>query len=171
MKYDIIYSKRKTLCLQVKKNGEVVVRAPLGTSEIRIKDFVQKHSEWIAKKVEATKNFLTPIDTLDKSEIDKLKAFAREIIPSRVEYYATILNVTYKKISINTAKGRFGSCSSKGTLNFSCNLMRYPYEAVDYVVLHEVAHLIELNHSKKFWAIIEKHMPDYKERKKLLKGR
>ncbi len=171
MSYEIIYSKRKTLCLQVKNDGSVVVRAPFGTPKGKINDFVCKHENWIAKKVEIAKNRFISVDRLDESEIASLKALAWEIIPPRVEFYAELLGVSYTSISINKAKTRFGSCSNQKRLNFSCNLMRYPMEAIDYVVLHEVAHLKELNHSKKFWTIVEKHMPDYKERKKILKTR
>ncbi len=171
MDYEIIYSKRKTLCLQVKQDGTVVVRAPLGTPRAKIEEFAFKHRDWVAKKVEIAKNRLIPIDTLDESEIERLKALAYEIIPPRVQYYAELVGVSYASISINRAKTRFGSCSSQKRLNFSCNLMRYPLEAIDYVVLHEVAHLKELNHSKRFWAIVEAYMPDYKERKRMLKTR
>ena len=79
------------------------------------------------------------------------------------------MGVSYEKVSINSAKTRFGSCSSRKTLNFSYRLALYPYEAIEYVCVHELAHLTEMNHSKKFWAIVEKYLPDYKERKKLLK--
>ena len=171
MSYEIIYSKRKTLCLQVKGNGKVVVRAPLGTSRDKINDFVDMHKNWIAKKVEIAKNRLVPVDKLSEVEIANLKARAWEIIPPKVELYSRLVGVSYASISINKAKTRFGSCSSQKRLNFSCNLMRYPMEAIDYVVLHEVAHLKELNLSKKFWDIIEKYMPDYKERREILKKR
>lgn len=171
MKYEIIYSKRKTLCLQIKRDGSVVVRAPYRTSSGLIEDFVSKHKEWIIKKQNAIKNATSRVDSLSESDIDALKMSALEIIPDKVKYYASVVGVEYAGISINKAKTRFGSCSSKGRLNFSCFLMQYPMEAIDYVVLHEVAHLKELNHSKKFWAIVEKHMPDYKERRLLLKTR
>jgi predicted metal-dependent hydrolase len=86
-----------------------------------------------------------------------------------VEKYAAIMGVFPEHVSINSAKTRFGSCSSKKRLNFSCRLMTYDERAIDYVVVHELAHLKHLNHSKDFWAFVEKFMPDYKERKKLLK--
>lgn len=171
MNYEIIYSKRKTLCLQVKQNGTVIVRAPFGAPRAKIEEFVLKHRGWVAKKVEIAKNKPVSIDMLDENEIKRLKELALEVIPPRVEYYASLVGVSYASISINRAKTRFGSCSSQKRLNFSCNLMRYPIEAIDYVVLHEVAHLKELNHSKRFWAIVEKYMPDYKERKRILKMR
>ena len=79
------------------------------------------------------------------------------------------MNLKPSRITITGARTRFGSCSSKDNLSFSYLLMLYPEAAREYVVVHELAHLSEMNHSKRFYAIIEKYMPDYKERKKLLK--
>ena len=114
---------------------------------------------------------MVPLGELDKSEVEELKKKAWEYIPTRVEYFAKIMGVTPSNVSINQAKTRFGSCSSKKRLNFSCNVMRYPSEAIDYVIVHELAHIKELNHSKRFWTIVESVMPDYKERQRLLKTR
>ena len=171
MNYEIIYTKRKTLCLQVKRDGCVVIRCPYHTSKAKIEEFYNAHYEWVKKKLEITKNRMMPIDELDKYEIEELRKKALEYIPSRVDYFGAIMGVTPSKVSINQAKTRFGSCSSKKRLNFSCNVMRYPCEAIDYVIVHELAHIKELNHSKRFWAIVESIMPDYKERQKILKTR
>jgi predicted metal-dependent hydrolase len=94
---------------------------------------------------------------------------AREILPERVEYFSAIMGVKPTHVSINEAKTRFGSCSEKRRINFSCRVMRYPSEAIDYVVVHELAHLKFLNHSREFWAFVESILPDYKARKGLLK--
>lgn len=169
MEYDIIRSKRRTVCLQVKRDGSVVVRAPLKTSEKVINDFVLKHTEWIKRKQEAVKNAHIP-ENFDKNEVKMLKTKAKKIIEPILEYYSAKMGVSYGRVSINSAKTRFGSCSSKKTLNFSYRLVLYPYEAIEYVCVHELAHLTEMNHSKKFWAIVECYLPDYRERKKLLKG-
>lgn len=171
MSYEIIYSKRKTLCLQIKRDGRIIIRCPYRTSKKRIEEFFNSHLEWVQKKVEITQNRMVPIDKLSDNEINDLKRKAREYIPKRVEYYSSIMGVTPSNVSINKAKSRFGSCNSKKRLNFSCNVMRYPYEAIDYVIVHELAHIKELNHSKKFWAIVASIMPDYKERQKILKTR
>lgn len=168
MDFEIIRSKRRTLCLQVKRDGRVIVRAPLKTSEKLINDFVLKHTEWIKKKQNLVKNAHIPED-FDKNEVKILKERAREIIEPILEYYSAKMGVSYERVSINSAKTRFGSCSSKKTLNFSFRLALYPYEAIEYVCVHELAHLKEMNHSKKFWAIVEAELPDYKERKQLLK--
>ena len=168
MEFEIIRSKRRTMCLQVKRDGSVLVRAPLHTSEKVINDFVFSHTEWIKKKQELVKNAHIPED-FDKNEVKILKEQAKNIIEPILEKYSILMGVSYEKVSINSAKTRFGSCSSKKTLNFSYRLALYPYEAIEYVCVHELAHLTEMNHSKKFWKIVEKYLPDYKERKKLLK--
>ncbi len=169
MDYEIIYSKRKTLCLQIKRDGRVIIRCPYRTSKERIESFYNSHLEWVQRKVEATKNRMVPINELGDTDIEDLKSKAWEYIPNRVDYFASIMGVTPANVSINRAKTRFGSCNSKKRLNFSCNVMRYPIEAIDYVIVHELAHIKELNHSKRFWAIVESILPDYKERQKILK--
>lgn len=169
MDYEIVYSKRKTLCLQIKRDGRVIIRCPYRTSKERIESFYNSHLEWVQRKVEATKNRMVPINELGDTDIEDLKSKAWEYIPNRVDYFASIMGVTPANVSINRAKTRFGSCNSKKRLNFSCNVMRYPIEAIDYVIVHELAHIKELNHSKRFWAIVESVLPDYKERQKILK--
>ena len=168
MSYEIIRSKRRSLCLQVKRDGTVVVRAPLRASEKVINDFVTKHIDWIISKKELVKNAHIPED-FSENEIKELKARLREIITPILEHYSSIMGVYYDRFSINSAKTRFGSCSSKKTLNFSYRLALYPYEAIEYVCVHELAHLKEMNHSNRFWSIVEGILPDYKNRKKLLK--
>ncbi len=108
------------------------------------------------------------VDTKNE-ELEKLKKQARKAIVPRVEHYASIMNVEYGRIAIRAQKTRFGSCSSKGNLNFNCILALMPEEIVDYVVVHELAHLKQMNHSKLFWAEVEKVLPDYKKRRRWLK--
>ena len=169
MEYEIIYTKRKTICLQVKRDGRVVIRCPYHISKKRIDEFFCSHIEWVKKKLEINKGRMEPINELSDNEIAELKIRAWEYIPARVDYFAKIMNVNPAHVSINQAKTRFGSCSSQKRLNFSCNVMRYPNEAIDYVIVHELAHIKELNHSKSFWEIVSGVMPDYKERQRLLK--
>ena len=171
MDYEIIYSKRKTLCLQIKRDGRVIIRCPYKTSKKRIEEFYNTHLDWVKKKLEINSGRMTPINELSDTDIEELKRKAWEYIPSRVDYFANIMGVTPSNVSINRAKTRFGSCSSKKRLNFSCNVMRYPNDVIDYVIVHELAHIKELNHSKRFWAIVESVMPDYKEKQRILKTR
>ena len=169
MEYKIIYSKRKTIAIQITRTCEVIVRAPIGASKKRIEDFVTSHSAWIQKHLESQKSRAQRYPEPSREEISRLKARAREILPERVAHYSSIIGVTPAHISINEARTRFGSCSEKGRINFSCRLARYPLEAIDYVVVHELAHLKFLNHSRQFWSFVEEILPDYKARKGLLK--
>ncbi len=103
------------------------------------------------------------------TEIHKLADLALKVISVKVKHYAGLMNVQYGRITIRNQKTRWGSCSSKGNLNFNCLLMLAPDEVVDYVVIHELCHLIEMNHSKAFWKQVEQVMPDYKKHRKWLK--
>ena len=166
--YSVVFSKRRTLCLQIKSDGALIVRAPRGYSASKIEEFVVKHKKWIDEKLKALENKPT-INTLSQDEIKKLKERTREIVAPIIERYSKIMGVFPKNVSVNSAKTRFGSCSSLGNINFSCRLALYPYEGIEYVCVHELAHLKEMNHSARFWAEVEKVMPDYKEHRLWLK--
>lgn len=168
MDFEIIYSKRKTLSLCVTRDKRVVVRAPYRTPKNRIEKFVLDNVQWIENRKKIIENRPT-IDNFSNNEIDVLKKKLFEIVTPIIEKYSSKMGLFPDHVSINTAKTRFGSCSSKKRINFSCRLALYPYEAIEYVCVHELAHLKEMNHSKKFWAIVEAQLPDYKDRKKLLK--
>ncbi len=168
MEYEVIYSKRKTLSLVI-KNGNLIVRAPIGTKMSKIKSLVKSHEEWIEKGIRKTKERAEK-EKISPEEEKLLRKKAKSILPNKTRYYAKIMGLKYGRITITSAKTRFGSCSSKGNISYSFRLMKYPEAAIDYVVVHELAHLVELNHSPRFWAIIASVFPDYKARKKLLKG-
>ena len=107
---------------------------------------------------------------LTRDELQKLADEAVEYIPKRVEHFAKIIGVDYGRITIRNQKTRWGSCSSKGNLNFNCLLMLTPPEVIDYVVVHELCHRKEMNHSKAFWREVEKVIPNYKEYVEWLKN-
>ena len=169
MTYDIIFSSRKTLAIEITKDAKVLVRAPYRYPKNRIENFVSTHTDWIEKhlkrRLEKNSKSYEPTD----EELALLKEKAKEIIPQKVQYYANLMGVEPSGIGYTYAKTRFGSCSIKRKLNFSCRLMLYPDEAIDYVVVHELAHIRHMNHSKSFWSFVEKTLPDYKERRKLLR--
>lgn len=121
------------------------------------------------EKVEERRKELKTIEKLSMTEIHKLADLALKVISVKVKHYAGLMNVQYGRITIRNQKTRWGSCSSKGNLNFNCLLMLAPDEVVDYVVIHELCHLIEMNHSKVFWKQVEQMMPDYKKHRKWLK--
>ena len=169
MEYEIIYSKRKTLSVSV-RNGKVTVRSPLGLSNARITEFLENHRKWIEKHLEKSRIIKDTTEEMSKAQIEALRKKARSILTNKTEHYSKIMGLKYGRITITGAKTRFGSCSSKGNISYSYRLMLYPEEAIDYVVVHELAHLKEMNHSKRFYALVENILPDYKERIKLLKG-
>ena len=121
------------------------------------------------EKVEERRKELKTIEKLSMTEIHKLADLALKVISVKVKHYAGLMNVQYGRITIRNQKTRWGSCSSKGNLNFNCLLMLAPDEVVDYVVIHELCNLIEMNHSKAFWKQVEQVMPDYKKHRKWLK--
>lgn len=168
MDLEIIYSNRKTISITVKE-GRVIVRAPRGISQARIDSFINKNLAWIEKRIEITKNHHDPIASMTDAQIKRLRELARTYLTAKTEEYSKIMGLKFGRITITGAKTRFGSCSSKGNISYSYRLMLYPEAAIDYVVVHELAHLVEMNHSRRFYAIVEKVLPDYKERVKLLK--
>lgn len=168
MTVKVIRSDRKTMSLSVDDELNAVVRAPYGITEKQIKSFVEKNEEWLLKAYARKKQQLEKFDLTDE-QLKSLVASAREIIPQRVEYYSALMNLYPTSVKITKAKKQFGSCNSKNGLCFSCYLMRYPIEAIDCVVVHELAHIKHHNHSKDFYELIYHYMPDYRKREKLLK--
>ena len=174
MKVTVIRSNRKTVAIQVNSDLSVTVRAPRSASEKDIEEILKKKEAWISKHIEKIKKTKERLEaeSTEKLTREKVIALAEEalkIIPARVEYFAKVIGVTYGKITIRNQKTRWGSCSSKGNLNFNCLLMLAPPEVLDYVVVHELCHRKQMNHSKAVWLEVEKVLPDYKEARKWLK--
>lgn len=167
--YTMIRSNRKTMAIQVEDGGRVIVRVPVTVSQREADRFVEKNLGWICQKrmeiQEAERNAPEITDEKRREGIEAAKAY----IPGRVAYYAARMGVSYNRITIREQKTRWGSCSSKGNLNFNWKLMLLPREALDYVVVHELAHRREMNHSWRFWRIVEAELPDYQARRQLLK--
>ena len=169
--YQVIRSARKTMTLEVRRDGNVIVRAPLRTGLPRIKRFVNQKQDWVLGCLERTKEYREekPLSAdLSEAKRNVYIRKAKETITKRVSYFARLMGVSYRNITIREQKTRWGSCSSEGNLNFNCRLLFVPDRIVDYVVIHELAHRRFMNHSKAFWKEVEKYMPDYKEQKKLL---
>ena len=167
----ILKSRRRTLSLSVTAELEVIVKAPISMPQREIDEFVQKHSGWIEKQLcfrreqrEKAKNLM-----LTPERIAGLKRQAAELLPQRVAYYAGIMGVRPADVKITSARTRWGSCSGKNSLNFSFLLMLVPPAAIDYVVVHELAHIRVKNHAAGFYREIEQYLPDYKQRIALLK--
>jgi len=169
--YEIIRSRRKTLALEITRDCRVLVRAPMRLSAAAIEAFVAKHADWIDRHLARQREQAAsapPEPTTE--EIAALKAQARAILPEKVAYWSRRMGVTPTGIKITAARKRYGSCSGKNSLCFSCFLMRCPEAAIDLVVVvHELCHIKVRNHGPDFYALLAQYLPDHKERKKLLK--
>jgi predicted metal-dependent hydrolase len=168
--YTVVYSKRKTLALEITKEQTLLVRAPLRTPTKRIEQMLTSHTEWIDRHMERQRQRSLRMPEPSEEETALLKTRALSELSARVSHYSRLMGLTPTGITVTSAEKRFGSCSPKNRLCFSWRLMRYPEAAVDYVVVHELAHIKQKNHGKAFYALIASVLPDYKERQKLLKG-
>ena len=172
MEYVVIRSRRKTLAMQVKGDGRVEIRAPLRTSDAEIRRFLEKHRHWLEKhlqKAQALQQAKAGVRKLTEAEIAELKKKAKRALPERIAYWAPLIGVRPGHIAVRCQKTRWGSCSAKGNLNFNCLLMLAPDGVIDSIVVHELCHLKHMNHSKRFYAEIEKVLPDYRQHQQWLK--
>lgn len=188
--YHLVRSSRKTIAIIIRRDGTVEVRAPFRTSKAAIEAFLMEKIGWIQR-------YLTPLSGMSGSQFsgktgnngsgtekehgESLIAFtpeelmmfaqkAKKVIPERAAWYAAQMGVTYHRITIRAQKTRWGSCSTKGNLNFNCLLVLAPSRVLDYVVVHELCHLLEMNHSPQFWAAVARMMPDYREQRQWLRA-
>lgn len=167
--YELVRSQRKTLALEIKSDGRVVVRAPARLAQKKIDAFVSQHTAWIEEHqaIQQKRRDAHPEPT--EEEREALIRRAREILPGKVERYSQVMGLYPTGITVTGARKRFGSCSGKNRICFSWRLMQYPEEAIDYVVVHELAHIRHKDHSRAFYACVEEVLPDWRERRKMLK--
>ena len=169
MEYRVIRTQRKTIALEVTRALEVVVRAPRGMSEQAVSRFVMSHQNWLAAAIGRQTERAAKHPEPTEAEEQALRHKAKIQLPEKVRHYAETMGVFPTGIRITSARTRFGSCSAKNSLSFSWRLMQYPDEAIDYVVVHELAHIRHHDHSRAFYAFVSETMPDYRQRAKLLK--
>lgn len=168
----LIRSNRRTVSLEITPSGQVLVRAPRHISEAEIQRFVEEKSSWLAKHLQRKEEDMDSLQAegrFTEEEIEKMLKLAKQVIPAKVAYYVRLMGVTYGRITIRKQKTRWGSCSQEGNLNFNCLLMMVPPEVLDYVVVHELSHRLEMNHSSRFWLQVEKVIPNYRKPRKWLK--
>ena len=168
----LIRSRRKTAAIEICPDLSVLIRAPQRMPLSEITRFLEEQAGWIEQhreKMRIRMERQKQIPRFTQEEIRKLADQACEVIPQKVSYYAKYLGVTYGRITIRNQKTRWGSCSAKGNLNFNCLLMLMPEKVIDYVVVHELCHRIEMNHSRAFWTQVERVLPDYRQSRKWLK--
>ena len=170
--YEIIKSSRKTIAVEVRQDGSVLVRAPRNCPQSRIDTFLKEKQAWVLAKVEEQKEKEADsmkIQPLSEAEQRLYRDKARDIFEQKVSYYARMMGVSYGRIAIRDQKTRWGSCSGEGNLNFNWRLIFAPAGVLDYVVVHELAHRKEINHSPRFWKVVEDTMPEYRKYQKWLK--
>lgn len=173
---EVIYSRRRTAGLEVTAGGRVKVRVPLRTGDRAIEDMVRTRAAWLREK------YLLALARQERREAAGEKDYERdpaleagyrkqaaEALRRRTAYFAARMGVTYGRITIRAQKTRWGSCSSRGNLNFNWKLIKMPAEILDYVVVHELAHRKYMDHSPRFWAEVEQVLPDYRARRQWLK--
>lgn len=171
-KIKIVKSRRKTLSLSVREENVILAKAPYGCPVEEVLRFAELKKNWIGKqslRIRETRERSEAEGYLTDEEIKTLTKMAKKVLPERVAHYAEILGVTYGRITIRHQRSLWGSCSAAGNLNFNFLLMLAPASVADYVVVHELCHRFEMNHSARFWARVERVMPDWRERRAWLK--
>ena len=167
IEYELLSSRKaRKMRIEVGVNGLKVVK-PVFVSFVFIEQFIKSRAAWIIKNLEVTKKYVQP-EVIPEGELKVLKRKAAHLILARLEFYNKFYGFKYKSLSVRDQKTRWGSCSRQGALNFNCRLALLPERLLDYVAVHELCHLKEMNHSSKFWVLVEKTIPDYKERRKEL---
>ncbi len=174
--YDLIRTSRKTIAIQITLDGDVTVRAPRDCEKAEIDDLIRDRREWIEEK---RAEFLAQKRECEKKQEQfpkitpeserEFRRLAKEKIPKRVALFAEQVGVDYGKITIKDTKSRWGSCSYQGNLNFCWRLILAPEEVLDYIVVHELCHRLEMNHSARFWAEVKRVLPEYEKSKEWLK--
>jgi predicted metal-dependent hydrolase len=207
-KYEIIYSKRKTIALTISRDGLLVIKAPLRVNLNLVKNFVDSKRNWIQRhilkaKAAEPKSFLegelfwylgkqyplrivtdrkqglefTDAFYLSDYRVPKAREYfllwyreqAKKILQQRCAIFAQQMGVTFKNITIRDTDTRWGSCSSLGNLNFCYRLVMAPLPVIDYVVVHELSHLVHKNHSVRFWSLVAQYYPEYLSARKWLR--
>ena len=165
-------SRRRTLSLELTEDGRVLLRAPLRCPRRELEAFAEKNRGWIERKLresEERRRALAAIPKLSEEELRALQKRGRQVFPARCAQLAPLLGVDYGRISVRRQRSKWGSCSAKRNLNFNCLLLLAPERVLDYVVAHELCHLREMNHSARFWALVERLCPDYRESRRWLR--
>lgn len=165
----LVRSSRKTLAVQIRADGTVIARAPLRMPKDRILYFLSEKASWIRMqqgRMQERENMRQQARIhLDVAQEKELRERAKSVLAQRTAYFARQVGVTYGRITVRDQKTRWGSCSQTGNLNFNFRLILAPSEVLDYVVVHELCHRRQMNHSAQFWQEVAQVLPDYRKRK------
>lgn len=174
--YDLIRTSRKTIAIQISLDGDVTIRAPKDCEKAEIDELIRDRQGWIEEKVQEVledkrvrKQREQQFPELTPERKLEFKRLAEEKIRSKVAFFAERVGVDYGKITIKDTKSRWGSCTFQGNLNFCWRLILAPEEVLDYIVVHELCHRLEMNHSARFWAQVERVLPEYEKSREWLK--
>ncbi|HPN96496.1 MAG TPA: M48 family metallopeptidase [Candidatus Moranbacteria bacterium] len=148
-------------------SGELVVTIPSCFPGSLVEKIVREKSNWILKKIKYFSKFKDKkYIKSSKGDFLKYKEKALEFAQKRAEFYSQFYGFQYKKITVRNQRTRWGSCSRRGNLSFNYKIILLPSNLADYIVVHEICHLGQFNHSRKFWELVEKTFPDYKKIRK-----
>lgn len=164
-------SRAKHLRISVYLDGKVVVTVPTHVNNLKAEEFISAKEEWIRSKLEIFKNInrnFVPSSSEDKYMEFRNKAI--EIATQRIAYFNNTYKYTFNRVTIRNQRTRWGSCSKKGNLNFNYKIALLPSELSDYIIVHELCHLKEFNHSKKFWELVAITVPNYLDLRKRMRS-
>ncbi len=168
--YQLIRSGRKTLSIEITPELDLLVRAPRWMKTKQIEAFLAEKEEWIEGAfARVSKRAPVTARPFTRAEVNALKVKARAILPQKVAFLAEKMGITYRRVSIRAQVTRFGSCSATGVLNLNCILALFPDDVVEYVLIHELCHRIEMNHSGAFWTKVEQFCPDWRKKREWLR--
>ncbi len=165
----------RRVSIVIGSSSEVTVRMPFGVSEDRARRFVESKKEWIEKMLlkmkrrEKKQEGALELPKGNRADLKIYKAAALGLVENKIQEFNKFYGFKYKKITIRNTSSRWGSASKKGNLSFNYRIAMLPPELADYLVVHELCHLKEMNHSINFWALVAKSIPDYKKRRKELR--
>jgi hypothetical protein len=162
--------KAKNLRLTVYPGGKLVVTKPTNVSQQVVDDFIKQKSDWIFKKIDYCNKIPANSTIKNRQEYKKYKDQALRFVVERINYYNRFYGFNFNQIRIKNQKTRWGSCSDKSNLNFNYKIIFLPSDLADYLIIHELCHLKELNHSKRFWGLVARTIPDYEEKRKKIKS-
>jgi predicted metal-dependent hydrolase len=163
--YTLKVSQRaKRLRLSVYCDGAFVVTAPQNVTSGLIEQFIIRKSQWVLDKLDYFKSFSKTFFVKNtKADYIKYKIQAKQLAEQKVTQFNKIYRFDFNTINIKNQKTRWGSCSRKGNLNFNYKIAFLPEKLADYIIVHEICHLGQFNHSQKFWNLVAKTIPDYRE--------
>lgn len=171
--HTVLRSDRRSFAVEVRADGCIVLRVPRRASRLEIEAFAAGHKDWIVTHVRAAEEKRRGLgqeqERLTEEEMKQLHDAAKLLLPERVRVFAPAVGVDYGRITIRAQRSKWGSCSGTGNLNFNCLLLLMPPEVIDYVVVHELCHRLEMNHSQAFWAQVKRVLPEYEKPKRWLK--